>query len=49
MELSERLTTPLISDVLKQAIEQRRYDGAQLLHHSDQGCQYTSDTYQQLL
>ena len=47
--ISERLTTPLVSDALKQAIENRRPDGGQLLHHSDQGCQYTSATYQLLL
>ena len=34
---------------LKDAIEKRRPDGSQLLHHSDRGCQYTSNAYQQTL
>jgi putative transposase len=46
---SERLTTPLVSDALKKAIETRRPDVGQLLHQSDQGCHYRSDTYQLLL
>src|SRR3954469_7251690 len=29
------------------ASESRRPHGSQLLHHSDRGCQYTSDVYQQ--
>ena len=43
------LATELVSDALRCAIERRRPDGKQLLHHSDRGCQYTSDTYQQTL
>ena len=43
------LATELISDALRSAIERRRPDGKQLLHHSDRGCQYTSDAYQQTL
>ena len=34
---------------LRQAIESRRPVGSELLHHSDRGCQYTSDAYQQTL
>ena len=34
---------------LRQAIESRRPAGQHLLHHSDRGCQYTSDAYQQTL
>jgi putative transposase len=47
--ISESLATPLVSDALRQAIENRRPDGKQLLHHSDRGCQYTSDAYQRTL
>jgi putative transposase len=47
--LSDRLTTPLVSEALRQAIEQRRPDAKQLLHHSDRGCQYTSGAYQTTL
>ncbi len=43
------LATNLVSDALRQAIESRRPDGSQLLHHSDRGCQYTSDAYQATL
>jgi putative transposase len=43
------LATPLVSQALRNAIETRRPDGRQLLHHSDRGCQYTSDAYQQTL
>jgi putative transposase len=43
------LATDLVSDALRSAIERRRPDGKQLLHHSDRGCQYTSDAYQQTL
>jgi putative transposase len=43
------LATELVSDALRRAIENRRPDGKQLLHHSDRGCQYTSDAYQQTL
>ncbi len=40
-----------IAEVMKQddRMENRRPDGGQLLHPSDQGCQYMSDTYQLLL
>ncbi len=47
--LGASLATQLVSDALRQAIESRRPDGKQLLHHSDRGCQYTSDAYQQTL
>ncbi len=43
------LATELVSDALRSAIENRRPDGKSLLHHSDRGCQYTSDLYQQTL
>jgi putative transposase len=43
------LATELVSEALRQAIERRRPDGQRLLHHSDRGCQYTSDAYQRTL
>lgn len=43
------LATELVSNALRRAIENRRPDGSQLLHHSDRGCQYTSDAYQSTL
>jgi len=47
--IGNSLATELVSDALRCAIERRRPDGKQLLHHSDRGCQYTSDAYQQTL
>jgi putative transposase len=43
------LATELVSNALRCAIERRRPDCKRLLHHSDRGCQYTSDAYQQTL
>lgn len=48
-EISESLATPLVSNALRKAIESRRPDTSSLLHHSDRGCQYTSDSFQQTL
>lgn len=47
--VSESLSTPLVSEALRKAIESRRPDTEQLLHHSDRGCQYTSGEYQRVL
>jgi putative transposase len=47
--ISDSLATPLVADALRRAIEARRPVGSALLHHSDRGCQYTSDAYQQTL
>ena len=47
--LSASLATELVSEALRHAIESRRPRGDQLLHHSDRGCQYTSDAYQETL
>ena len=47
--MSDSLATELVSRALRQAIESRRPAGNELLHHSDRGCQYTSDAYQQTL
>jgi transposase InsO family protein len=46
--MNDHLRSELASDALAMALEQRRPD-AGLLHHSDRGCQYTSDSYQRLL
>ena len=47
--ISDSLSTPLVAEALRRAIEARRPVGSELLHHSDRGCQYTSDAYQQTL
>jgi putative transposase len=47
--MGSSLATELVSAALREAIESRRPDGRRLLHHSDRGCQYTSDAYQQTL
>jgi putative transposase len=47
--MSDSLATPLVAAALRRAIESRRPVGSKLLHHSDRGCQYTSDAYQQIL
>ena len=47
--LGASLATELVADALRQAVESRRPDGKQLLHHSDRGCQYTADRYQAVL
>ena len=46
--MSDRITSDLTMDALKMAIHQREID-LDLLHHSDQGSQYTNGDYQQLL
>jgi putative transposase len=46
--MSERMTSDLTMDALKMAIHQRQ-PVLDLIHHSDQGSQYTDGTYQQLL
>lgn len=47
--ISDSLATELVSTALRRAVESRRPVGQDLLHHSDRGCQYTSDAYQQTL
>ena len=44
--MRDSLATPLVSAALRRAIESRRPRRGELLHHSDRGCQYTSDGYQ---
>jgi putative transposase len=46
--MSDRMTSDLTIDALKMAICQRQPD-LDLIHHSDQGSQYTDGTYQALL
>ena len=46
--MSERMTSSLTISALKMAIRERRPGGG-LIHHSDQGSQYTDGTYQALL
>ena len=47
--MSNRLTTPVVTEALRKANESRRPESGKLLHHSDRGCQYTSDAFQGLL
>lgn len=44
--LSPSLATELVAEALRNAIEARKPQAGKLLHHSDRGCQYTSDAYQ---
>ena len=46
--MSDRMTTDLTLAALKMAIRQRQ-PGADLIHHSDQGSQYTDKRYQDVL
>ena len=46
--MSDRMTSTLVTDSLEMALWKRR-PLAGLLVHSDQGNQYVSDRYQQLL
>lgn len=46
--MKARMTADLVTDALVMAIWRRRPD-TELLHHSDQGSQYTSEQFQQLL
>lgn len=46
--MAPRMTSDLVVNALQMALAQRR-PGHALLHHSDQGSQYTGNDYQQLL
>lgn len=46
--MKERPTQELVSEALKMAVEQRRPEPG-LLHHSDQGIQYSSGVYLQMI
>lgn len=48
LAMSDTLHTPLVLQALKQAL-QRRKPKNNLQHHSDRGCQYTSEAFQKLL
>ena len=48
-KMGDRLTTPLVTGALKNAIEIRKPKTQGLIHHSDGGCQYTSDVFQQIM
>lgn len=47
--IGSSLETELVATALRRAIEARRPKRGTLLHHSDRGCQYTSDLYQTIL
>lgn len=47
--ISESLATPVVSEAMKKAIQSRRPRSGELVHHSDRGCQYTSDEFQSIL
>jgi len=46
--MADHMEASLVEDALKMALQQRQPE-AGLLHHSDQGCQYTSIVYQNRL
>ena len=46
--MSDRMTTDLTLTALEMALFQRQHDG-NLIHHSDQGSQYTAQEYQTML
>lgn len=47
--MQKQMTAQLVTDALVMAIWRRRPTNAALLHHSDQGSQYTSEQFQRLL
>jgi len=47
--MSHRMTTELTLAALKMAIQQRQPGSGLVLHHSDQGSQYTDRAYQMIL
>ena len=48
-KMSDRLTTPIVTGALKNAIEARKPETKELIHHSDRGCQYTSEAFQKIM
>jgi putative transposase len=46
--MDSHMKTELVADALKMAISMR-HPRAELIHHSDRGCQYASNDYQELL
>lgn len=47
--MQQQMTAQLVTDAMIMAIWRRRPKDAALLHHSDQGSQYTSEVFQRLL
>lgn len=47
--VSQSLHTDVVQDALRAAVQARQPDAHQLLLHSDRGCQYTSDAFQEKL
>jgi putative transposase len=47
--MQARMTSQLVADAMIMAIWRRRPKDAALLHHSDQGSQYTSESFHRLL
>ena len=47
--MSNSLATEVITAAMRKAIQARRPSAGTLLHHSDRGCQYTSESFQDLL
>lgn len=47
--MQKHMTTQLVADAMTMAVWRRRPKATTLLHHSDQGCQYSSEAFQQLL
>ena len=48
-KMSDRLTTPIVTGALRNAIEARKPKTEELIHHSDRGCQYTSEAFQSIM
>jgi putative transposase len=47
--MSNSLATEVITAAMRKAIQARRPSAGTLFHHSDRGCQYTSESFQDLL
>jgi len=47
--IGDDLSTSLVTSAFRKAVEARQPDTQELLHHSDRGCQYTSNQFQQML
>jgi putative transposase len=47
--MADHLRTELALDALTMALSRRRPAAAELVHHTDRGCQYTADRYQAVL
>ncbi len=47
--MADHMESDLVAEALNMALVHRRPAGAKLLHHSDRGVQYASDSYQALL